>query len=76
MLRNAAKAGETAVRKQRSTVSVLRESNGGLVDIGESHIERHHQTRERDHQRQRRQRNATIQKESQAKYQNLRMNSD
>jgi hypothetical protein len=69
MLINAAKASETVVRKQGSTVSLLRESKCGILDIGESHIERHHQTRERDHQRQWRQRNATIQKQSQAKYQ-------
>jgi len=43
------------------------------VQIGESHIERFHQIRERDRQRMCRQRNRIIQKQSQAKFQNIRM---
>ena len=54
-------------------VSLLRQSKGGLVQIGESHIERFHQIRERDRQRMCRQRNRIIQKQSQAKFQNIRM---
>jgi hypothetical protein len=47
-----------------------------MQDIGESHIERQHQTQARDHQRTFRQRNTTIQKQSKAKHQNMRMNPD
>jgi hypothetical protein len=57
-------------------VSLLRESNGGLVYIGETHIEKFHQIRERDQHRMRRQRNKIIQKQSQAKFQNLRMDPE
>jgi hypothetical protein len=57
-------------------VSLLRQSQGGLVQIGESHIERFHQIRERDRQRMCRQRNRIIQKQSQAKFQNLRVDSN
>jgi hypothetical protein len=57
-------------------VSLLRESKGGLVDKGETHIEKHHQTRHKDHQRTCRQRNSTMQKASQAKFENFRLSSE
>jgi hypothetical protein len=49
---------------------------GGFVEMGEDRIERSHQTRERDRQRLSRLRNETKMKESQAKFQHLRMNKD
>jgi hypothetical protein len=48
----------------------------GFVEMGEDRIERSHQTRERDRQRLSRLRNETKMKESQAKFQHLRMNKD
>ena len=54
-------------------VEILKLFNGGLIELGEDRIERAHQVRERDRQRISRMRNYTKMKESQTKFQNLRM---
>mgnify|MGYP000582880178 CR=1 FL=1 len=48
-------------------------STGGFADMGEDHIERSHQSRERDRHRLSRMRDQDKAKQSQAKFQNLRI---
>jgi hypothetical protein len=54
-------------------IEFLLRTGGGLIEMGEDRIERAHQLRERDRQRYSRLRSIQKMKNSQAKFQNLRM---